>query len=179
MIKIVFLTLTALVVGFVIIAALQPAEFRVTRSILVSTSPAEAFSHINDLHKWQAISPYVRLDLAAKYTFDGPPAGPGASLAWVGNANVGEGRMTITESRPNEMVGMKLDFIKPFASICTAEFSFKPKGQQTAVTWSMTGRKIFVTKAIGLFMNMDKMIGSQFEEGLANLKSACETVSKT
>ena len=178
MIKIILTSLAVVLILFVVIAAVQPPNFRVARSTSIATPPAVPFARVNDLHKWQEMSPYVKLDPAAKYTFEGPPAGNGAALAWMGNAKVGEGRMTIVESRPNELIKMKLDFVKPFASTCMAEFSFKPEGDQTSVTWSMTGEKNFVSKAMCLFMNMDKMVGGAFEEGLANMKSLSEAASK-
>jgi hypothetical protein len=132
------------------------------------------FAHVNDLHKWQAWSPWAKQDPAAENTFEGPPAGIGASLAWVGK-KVGQGRMTITDSRPNEYVRFKLEFRKPFEATNTAEFTFAPEGDQTVVTWSMTGRNNFVCKAVGLFINFDKMIGGDFEKGLADLKSMSES----
>ena len=108
-------------------------------------------------------------------------AGVDAALAWKGNSKVGEGKMTIIESRPDELIRMRLDFEKPFKSTCYTEFVFRPAGNgsaQTAVTWSMTGKKAFVMKAVGLVMSMDKMVGAQFEEGLANLKSTAEAKTK-
>lgn len=159
---------------FVVVVALRPADFRVARSISVTGPPAVAFAQANDLHKWQEMSPYAKLDPAAKYTFEGPPAGAGASLSWVGNRQVGQGRMSIAESRANELVRMNLEFLKPFIANNTAEFTFQPDGDRTQVTWSMAGRNNFMCKAAGLFMNCDKMIGSQFEEGLANLKVIAE-----
>ena len=178
MITKILIGLAGLVVVFAFVAALQPAKFRVARSTSVAAPSAIAFGQVNDLHKWQEVSPYVKLDLAAKYLFEGPPAGTGAVLAWTGNNQIGEGRMTIIESRPNELIRMRLDFAKPFASTCTAEFAFKSEGNQTAVTWSMAGSKNFVCKAMGLIMNMDKMIGGQLEEGLANLKSVAEAATR-
>jgi hypothetical protein len=175
MISKILIGLAVLVVVFVIVAALQPSTFRVARTTLISAPSAIAFGQVNDLHKWQEISPYVKLDSAAKYTFEGPSAGTGAVLAWAGNHQIGEGRLTIVESRPNELIRMRLDFAKPFASTSVAEFTFETKGSQTAVTWSLAGPKNFVCKAIGLVMNMDKMMGDQFEEGLGNLKTIAET----
>ena len=113
-----------------------------------------------------------------KQTYEGAPAGVGAIYKWVGNNQVGEGRMTITESRPSELIRIKLEFYKPFAATNTAEFTFKPAANPTAVTWSMTGSKNFMAKAIHLFMNMDKMIGGQFEKGLASMKSIVEGAAK-
>ncbi|MGH7766014.1 MAG: SRPBCC family protein, partial [Candidatus Binatia bacterium] len=111
-------------------------------------------------------------------TYEGVPAGTGAVYTWAGNKEVGEGRTTITESRPNELIRIKLEFFKPFAGTSIAEFTFKPQGNQTAVTWSMAGEKNFTAKAVHLFMNMDKMIGGQFEKGLAQMKSVAETAPK-
>jgi carbon monoxide dehydrogenase subunit G len=110
-------------------------------------------------------------------TYEGPAAGQGAKYSWVGNKNVGEGRMTIEESRPNERIRIKLDFLKPFAATNTAEFTFKPQGEGTEITWSMHGDNNFMAKAIGLFMDMDKMIGGNFEQGLADIKSIAETAA--
>jgi hypothetical protein len=128
MIKILLIALAIIVVVFVIVVALQPAEYRVVRIASVSAPPAVVFAQVNDLHKFQTWSPFTKLDVAAKNTFEGPPAGIGALLIWAGNAQVGEGRMRITESRPNDLIRMKLDFVKPFASTATAEFTFKPEG---------------------------------------------------
>lgn len=178
MIAKILITLAALVGIFLIVAAFQPEDFRVERTIAISAPAAVTFDQVNDLHKWQEISPYAKLDLATKYTFTGPSAGPDAAMAWVGNSKVGEGKMTITESRPNELIKMRLDFEKPFKSTCEADFTFKAVGDQTTVTWGMSGKKIFVTKAMGLIMSMDKMIGGQFEEGLASLKTITEAKAK-
>jgi len=175
MIKKLFLALLIVVAVFLAIVAMQPAEFRVARSATISAPPATVFAQVNDLHKWQEWSPWAKLDPNAKATFEGPPAGEGAVFGWAGNDQVGEGKMTIIESHPNERVKFRLDFVKPFAGTNEAEFTFQPQGADTLVTWSMTGRKNFVMKAISLFMNCDKMIGPEFEKGLAQLN----TVSKT
>jgi len=174
MIAKILITLAALVVIVLIVAAFQPEDFRVERSIVISAPAVLAFEQANDLHKWQEMSPYAKLDPAAKYVFTGPSAGVDAAMAWVGNSNVGEGKMTIIESRPNELVKMRLDFEKPFKSTGIAEFTFKQAGDQTTATWAMTGKKIFITKVMCLFMSMDKMVGGQFEEGLADLKKLAE-----
>ncbi len=159
---------------FLIVAATRPAAFRFERSITLSAPPSVALSYINDLHRWQEMSPYMALDPAARYTFAGPPAGVGASMAWVGNNKIGQGKITVIENRPDELVRMKLEFLKPFACNNTAEFTAKLVGNQTHFTWAMFGESTFMSKAMGLIVNMDKMIGSQFEEGLANLKRLAE-----
>ena len=174
MLETALIVLAAITVVFVAVVAMQPAEFRVTRSGGISASPSAVFPHVNDLHNWEAWSPWAKLDPAAKSTFEGPRAGAGAVMAWAGNNKVGEGRMTITESRPNEFIRFKLEFFKPFKAVNAAEFAFKPEGGQTVVTWSMSGTNNFMSKAIGLFMNCDKMAGGQFEQGLANMKAVVE-----
>lgn len=162
------------VIGFVIVAALQPADFRISRQATIAAPPAAIFPHVNDLSKWQAWSPWENLDPNLKRTYDGPASGAGASYAWVGNSQVGEGRMTITESQTNKLVQIRLEFVKPFQATNQSEFIFAPSGGQTAVTWSMTGKHTFMGKAMCLVMNMDKLIGKNFEDGLAKLKAVAE-----
>ena len=168
----------AVLAVFAIVVAFQPADFRVARNTTVSAPPAVVFSQVNDLHKWDAWSPWAKLDPAMKQTHEGAPAGTGAIYSWTGNSEVGEGRMTITESRPNELVRIKLEFLKPFAATNTTEFTFKPEGNQTAVTWTMAGEKNYISKAMCMFMNMDKMVGGDFEKGLNSLKSVSESIAR-
>jgi len=175
MFKKILIALAAIVVVFLVVVAMQPSEFRIERTANISAPAAAVFAQVNDFHKWEAWSPWEKLDPAMKKSFEGAPAGAGAIYAWVGNSEVGEGRMTITESRPNELIGIKLEFLKPFAATNTTEFTFKAEGDQTAVRWSMFGKNNFMSKAFGLFMNMDKMIGSDFEKGLAGLKTLVES----
>jgi uncharacterized protein YndB with AHSA1/START domain len=170
--------LAALVVLLVVVVALQPSEFRITRTATVAAPASAVFAHVNDFHKWEAWSPWAKLDPAARNTFEGAPAGTGAVFAWAGNSKVGEGRMTITESRPNELVRIKLEFMRPFAATNTAEFRFKPEGDRTAVTWSMYGHNNFIGKAVCLVMNMDKTLGGEFDKGLAAMKSVAEAAAK-
>jgi hypothetical protein len=172
------IALVIIVAAFVIVVTMQPAEFRVTRGTTMSASAPAAYALVNDLHNWEKWNPWQKVDPAMKLSFSGPPAGPGAAYAWVGNKDVGEGRLSIIESRPSELVKIKLEFLKPFAATNTAEFTFKPEGGQTAVTWSMAGEKNFIAKAVGLFMNMDRMVGDQFEKGLADMKAAAEAAPK-
>lgn len=174
----VLMVVAVIIVLFAIIVALQPSDFRVTRSAIMSASPPAVFAQVNDFHKWEAWNPWGKIDPAMKQTYEGAPTGPGAINTWIGNKEVGEGRMTITESRPADLIRIKLEFFKPFAATNTAEFTFKPEGNQTLVTWSMSGDKNFMAKAIHLFMNMDKMIGGQFDKGLAAMKSIVESAPK-
>lgn len=171
-------TVAAIAVVFVVIVALQPADFHVARSAAISAPPPAVFAQVTDFHKWETWNPWGKIDPAMKQSYEGAPAGPGAIYTWAGNKEVGAGRMTIAESRPNELIRVKLEFFKPFAATNTAEFTFVPEGNQTKVTWSMFGEKNFMAKALHLFMNMDKMIGGQFEQGLANMKAAAEGAPK-
>src|SRR5258706_2671305 len=134
MIKKILIGLLAIVIVFVIIVALQPPEYRVVRSASISAPPATVFAQVNDFHNWQAWSTWAKLDPGMKQSYEGPPAGTGAIYSWVGNAKVGEGRMTLTESRPNELIRIKLDFIKPFASTAETEITFNAEGNQTMVS---------------------------------------------
>jgi hypothetical protein len=166
--------LAAIVVVFLIVVAMQPTNFRITRSAFMSAPAADVYAQVNDFHNWNAWSPWAKIDPTMKQTYEGSSAGTGAIYTWLGNKNVGEGRMTLLESRPNELIRIKLEFIKPFAATHTAEFAFKSEGSQTVVTWGMFGKNAFMMKAFGLFMNMDKMIGRDFEKGLASMKSVVE-----
>jgi uncharacterized protein YndB with AHSA1/START domain len=174
----ILIAVAAIFVVLAVIVALQPSEFRVARSTTISAPPSAVFVQVNDFHKWEAWNPWGKIDPAMKQTYEGAPAGTGAIYTWAGNNEVGEGRMAIIESRPSELIRVKLEFFKPFAATNTAEFTFKPEANQTVVTWSMFGEKNFMAKAIHLFMNMDKMIGGQFEKGLAEMKSVVEPSPK-
>ncbi len=176
--KTILFALVAIIVVFVVVVAMQPSDFRVERTATMSAPPQAVFAQVNDFHKWEQWSPFAKRDPEMKKTYEGAPEGIGAVYAWSGNSEVGEGRTTITESRPTELITIKLEFVRPFAGTSTAEFAFKPQGDQTAVTWSLEGKNNFMAKAVGLFMNMDKMIGGDFETGLASLKSVAESDAK-
>ena len=179
MLKKLLIAVAVIIVVFLIIVALQPGEFRVTRSANVTAPQAAVFDQVNDLHKFEKWNPWGKIDPAMKVSYEGAATGVGSVYKWAGNNEVGEGRMTITESRPSDLVRIKLEFLKPFASTADTEFTFKPQGNQTAVTWSMSGKNNFIAKAMCLFMSMDKMIGSQFEKGLADMKAIVEAAPKT
>lgn len=170
--------LAALVAIFLLVAAFQPADFRVARSAVIAAPPATVFEQVNDLHKWQEWSPWAKLDPAAKISYAGPVAGKDAAFTWDGNQEVGVGTMTITESRVNELVQFKLEFKKPFEDTSVAEFQFKPEGDKTMVTWSMSGKKNLIGKAFGLIVDCDKMLGDQFQTGLGNLNALVTTPVK-
>jgi hypothetical protein len=170
--------LAVIVVVFVVVVALRPSEFRVERAATMSAPPPVVFAQVNDFRKWDAWSPYARRDPAMKKSFEGALAGVGAIYTWSGNHEVGEGRTTIIESRPHDLIRIKLEFVRPFAATNTAEFTFRPEGERTAVTWSLAGRNNFMGKAVGLFMNMDRMVGGDFEQGLARMKSVVEAAPR-
>lgn len=167
--------LAALLVILIATVAIQPADFSVQRNITIAAPPATVFGLVNDFHQWDKWSPWAKLDPAMKTTFEGPESGAGAIYTWVGNSDVGEGKMTILESRAPEQVGIELEFIKPMAATNTSEFSFKPEGDATSVTWTMAGKNNFVGKAFCLFVDMDAMVGADFEKGLAAMKAAAES----
>ncbi len=164
--------IAVVIVVFIVVVAMQPAAFRIARLATLAAPASALFDQVNDFHNWAAWSPWAKIDPAMKETFEGAPAGVGAVYSWVGNNQVGSGRMEILESRPSERIRIRLDFLKPMKATNTAEFTFAPEGDGTTVTWSMEGERNFMAKAIGLFMNMDEMIGGQFEQGLAQMETA-------
>ncbi|RKG67274.1 polyketide cyclase [Corallococcus sp. CA054B] len=161
----------ALFAGFV---ATRPDTFTVTRSATVPGTPDIAFGLVNDFHQWNQWSPWDNIDPNLKRTFGGAESGVGATYAWTGNDDVGEGNMTIEEAKANESIRVKLSFIKPFASTNITTFTFKPADGGTNVSWEMAGQHSFVTKAFCLFMDMDQMVGKDFEKGLASMKTAAQ-----
>ncbi len=181
MLKKILGALAVIVIVFVVVVAMRPANFRITRSATIAALPEVVFAQVNDLHKWEAWSPWAKLDPSMKQTHEGSPAGVGAIYSWDGNKEVGAGRMTITESRTNEAIVIKLEFLKPFAAVNDTEFTFKSadaNGNQTTVTWTMSGENNFMSKVFCLFMNMDKMVGGDFEKGLAQMKVVAESAGK-
>ena len=174
MLKWALLGLGGVIVVFLIVVAMQPSDFKVERSATMRAPAPAAFAQVNDFQNWQAWSPWEKVDPALRRSYDGPKAGTGAVYAWQGNKDVGEGRMTITESRPGEVVRIKLEFFKPFAAVNDTLFTFKPSGDSTLVTWTMSGQNNFVSKAMCLFINMDRMVGGMFEQGLAQMKTVVE-----
>jgi Polyketide cyclase / dehydrase and lipid transport len=164
------LLLLVILGGVAVVISWRPDEFRVSRSTVIKAPPHVVFEQINDLHKWDAWSPWAKLDPNAQHNFSGAPAGVGAAMSWAGNNKVGVGKLTITDSRPFE-------FEKPMKTVNTAEFSLQPSGEGTQVAWTMSGTNNFVGKAISLFMNCEKMVGGQFDQGLASMKSIAERAS--
>lgn len=159
------------VLGVLAIAAMRPAHYRIARSATVTAKPATLYALVNDQHNFPRWSPWQKLDPAMKITYGGGAAGVGSTYRWVGNKEAGEGQMTITSNTPDQLVGMKLEFIKPFASTASTNLTFAPEGGGTKVEWSMEGDNDLMGKVMCLFMDMDKMVGKDFTEGLANLGS--------
>lgn len=178
MLKKILIGLGALIALLIVVILMQPATFRVERSITMAAAPESAFAQVNDFHAWTAWSPWERLDPKMKRTYDGPTSGVGAKYAWLGNDEVGEGRMTIEKSAPPSEVVIRLEFLKPFAATNTTVLTFEKTAQGNKTTWAMDGTNTFVTKAFHLVANMDKMIGADFERGLAAMKVAAEAAEK-
>lgn len=170
-IAIAVIVILAVILGM---AAMQPDTFTVTRSITIQAPPEKIIPLVNDFRNWQSWSPWEKLDPAMQRTFSGAPSGTGAAYAWKGNSDVGQGRMEITGQELPFKVTIKLDFTEPLPSSNVTEFALVPKGDLTTVNWTMTGPMLFVTKIMSVFTSMDKMIGRDFEKGLAQLKAVAE-----
>lgn len=162
-----------LLVALLIYAAMQPDTFRVERATTIKAPPEKIYPLINDLHQFNTWNPYERKDPSIMGVYSGPASGKGAAYAWE-SKQVGTGSMEITDTAPPSRVAMKLDFVKPFEAHNRVEFTLTPKGDVTEVVWAMNGRVPFMAKLMHIIFNMDKMVGSDFETGLANLKSIAE-----
>jgi uncharacterized protein YndB with AHSA1/START domain len=172
--KKVFIIAVVIVAAVLGLALTQPDSFTVTRTATIKAPPEKIIAYLNDFHQWSAWSPWEKLDPNMKRTFEGPVSGQGAVYGWSGNDEVGQGRMEIIENAPPSKVGIKLDFIKPFKSTNQTTFTLQPQGDGTVVTWTMSGPSEFITKLMGVFVSMDKMIGKDFEKGLSQLKAVAE-----
>jgi uncharacterized protein YndB with AHSA1/START domain len=166
--------LVVVIAGILVYAATKPDSFRVERSASIKAPPDKIFPLINDFKAWTAWSPWEKKDPAMKRSFGAVTSGKGATYDWQGDSDVGQGHMEIVEVSPPRKVLIKLDFIKPFEARNNAEFTLEPKGDNTLVTWAIYGPSAYVTKVMGVFFNMDTMIGRDFEAGLAALKQAAE-----
>lgn len=174
MIETIVIVVVAAPAAVLIFAATRPNNFRIARTTRIDAAPEKIFPLINDYRSWAMWSPYEKMDLAMTKTFSGSATGVGSVYEWDGNKNIGKGRMEIIDASPSSRIAIKLDFFKPFEAHNTAEFTLVPQGGATDVTWAMHGPRPFMMKVMGLFFSMDKMVGGQFEEGLANLKSVAE-----
>jgi uncharacterized protein YndB with AHSA1/START domain len=158
----------------VIVIATRPGAFRIERSITIAAPPERVFDQVNTMHAWQGWSPWEGIDPNLQRTYSGPPAGSGSVYAWQGNNKVGEGRMTITDSQPPSKVVFNLEFFKPFKANNTATFTFTPADGGTKVVWAMEGNKGFMMKGFSLVMDMDNLVGKDFEKGLQSMKRVAE-----
>jgi uncharacterized protein YndB with AHSA1/START domain len=174
MLKTIAIIIVVLIGALLAFAATQPDTFSLERATTIKAPPEKIFPLINDFHKWTAWSPWEKKDPAMKRTYSGPAAGKGAVYAWEGNKDVGQGSMQITDTSPPSKITVKLDFVKPFEAHNIADFTLAPKGDSTEVTWNMHGPSPFLAKVMHVFMSMDRMVGKDFEQGLANLKAAAE-----
>lgn len=174
MIKKILLGVAAVIALVLIVAAFQPSEFAVKRSLAIAASPQALFDQVNDHRKFLVWNPWLKLDPNVKTTFSGPATGVGSVCSWQGNSDVGAGSSTITETKPGELVRLRMDWKEPMEGVSTVDFTFKPEGGKTVVTWHMYGPQKYLGKVMCLFMSMEKMVGGQFEVGLANLKTIAE-----
>jgi len=162
------------VVAVLAYATTKPDTFRVERSVTVNAAPEKIFPLINDFRAWREWSPYEDRDPDLKRTYSQPSSGKGAVYSWDGNNSIGAGRMEILDAPAPSKVLVKLDFLRPFEASNTAEFAMTPSGNGTKVTWAMVGENFYIGKVIGVFMDMDKMVGGDFEAGLQKLKTRAE-----
>ena len=180
MIKKILVGLTAFIIIFLIVVATRPADFRVERSATLSASTPALFEQVNNHHKFAVWNPFMKLDPNVKNTYSGPESGVGAVCSWDGNRNVGAGSCTIIESKPGERVRCRMDWKRPMEGTATIDFTFKPEGNKTVVTWAMYGKNNFIGKVMSVFIDCDKMCGPQFEKGLADLDAvAAGSVTST
>ena len=173
-IAIIAVVLAIAIAVVLILAARKPATFSVARTIDVKAPPEKIFPLINDFHQWVSWSPYENKDPAMKRSYSGAESGTGAIYGWEGNSNVGAGRMEILDASVPSKILIKLDFFKPFEGHNTAEFTMLPQDDATHLSWVMRGPAPFISKLMQVFMNLDRMIGKDFEVGLANLKKLTE-----
>lgn len=178
MLRRILIGVALLVAVLLIVIATRPATYRVERSTRIAAPPDVVFALVNDFHLFDLWSPWSKLDPAMKTTYGGPASGVGATYAWSGDSKVGEGTMTITESRPAQKVGIRLEFIKPMPGVTQTDFVFRPEGGGTQVSWVMTGTNDFLGKAFSLVADMDAMIGKDFDKGLASMRALAEAEAK-
>jgi uncharacterized protein YndB with AHSA1/START domain len=174
MIKTIAIVLGLLIAALLIYAATKPDSFRIERTTTIKAPPEKIFALINDFHQWEAWSPWEKIDPALKRTYSGAASGTGAIYEWNGNKDIGQGRMEITESTPAFKVALKLDFVKPFEAHNMVDFTLATQGDSTTVTQAMYGPSPYMSKLMTTFFSMEKMVGSKYEEGLANLKALAE-----
>jgi uncharacterized protein YndB with AHSA1/START domain len=168
----VVIVLAILIVLLLLFAAIRPGTLRIQRSIVINAPPEKIFALINDPHRWKDWQPQE--DATTTRTFNGPASGVGAACEWDNSGKADKGKMLITESQPPSKIAVKVDFVKPFESHNLNEFQLEPVGTSTKVTWSWQGQNLYFMKVMGIFMNMDKMIGKHFDDGLGKMKATAE-----
>lgn len=174
MLKKIALAFVIAVVGLLGYATTRPDEMNVVRSLEMAARPDAAYSQIEDFHHWTKWSPWDELDPNQKKTYEGEPRGKGAITGWSGNDDVGEGRMTITDTAAPNRIDIDLEFIRPFESRSKVTFTVDAAGAGSKVTWAMNGKNAFMEKVVGIFMDFETMVGKDFEKGLGKLKVAAE-----
>ena len=179
MLEIILICVAGVLVLFVALVATRPSAYHVERKLAVAAPAELVFGVLNDLHQFAGVlvffgSPLAKRDPNMQKTFEGPAAGVGQSYSWSGNREVGKGKLTIEESLPGQKVGMKLEFVKPMESTATCALTLAGTPAGSLVTWSMTGNHNFLGKAFGMFMDMDNMLGTDIDKGLALLKIVAE-----
>ena len=174
MLKRILVALLVLVAGVLVYATTKPDTFSVSRSATIQAPPERIYAALADFHRWPDWSPWEKLDPAMKRTYGGAATGRGATYAWEGDGKAGAGRMEIIDAQPNARLGIQLDFVKPIEGHNRAEFVLTPQGNATKVDWTMRGPAPYVSKLMQVFVNLDTMIGQDFEAGLANLKALAE-----
>jgi hypothetical protein len=174
MLKKILVGLAVVIVAILAFAATRPPAFRVERTATIKAPSDSVFALVNDFHAWQQWSPWEKLDPNMKRTITGPPSGKGAIYEWSGNSDVGAGRMEIVESNQPSEILIKMHFLEPLEAQSMTEFSFAPQGDSTKITWAMYGENNYLAKLMHMFMNMDSMIGKDFEAGLAKIKTLAE-----
>jgi uncharacterized protein YndB with AHSA1/START domain len=174
MLRKILLGVAILLAAVLVIAAFQPDEFSLERRTTINAAPDSVYAHINDFHRWDAWSPWAKLDPTMTTTYGGPPSGVGSVYEWKGNSDVGSGRMTITEATPPSKVVIALDFLEPIEANNITTFTLTPNGTGTDVSWQMAGKSNYLSKLMTTFVSMEKMVGPDFEKGLSQLKAAVE-----
>jgi hypothetical protein len=171
------LVILVLVAAFLVFVQSRPDRYRIERSTTIHASADTVFAHINDFHRWLAWSPWEKLDPQMQRTIAGSPSGVGATYSWSGNNKAGAGSMAIAQSRPGSLVAINMEFLRPMKDSSVITFTLSSEGGETKVNWALEGRMPFISKAVCVFMSMDKMVGPDFERGLANLKRVSESAA--
>ena len=165
----------AAILLILVYAWFKPKTFRFERSTVINVAPEKVYKHVADFHNWQAWSPWEGLDPQLKRTYAGPSEGVRAAYSWEGNNKVGAGRMELTSADPKTGLSLNLDFFRPFKASNITDIAFTPERGGTRVNWAMHGPHPFVMRLMSIFVSMDKMVGKDFEKGLAQLKAVSES----